>query len=86
MVLMVKFTVGGRTFRLSAEEVVRAVEGVEPEPARGNAKYFVVINGREYPLKQVFALATGLPRIAFTSMDAYRVLSRLGFEIVERKG
>jgi len=68
----------GRDFDLSREEVEKGMRGVEPEPIR---KYYVEINGRRYPIKQVIAVCLGLDPIRFTSADAYRILSGLGFEI-----
>ena len=41
--------------------------------------------GRVYPIKQVVSAVTGLPRVAFTAMHAYRVLTVLGFEVKELK-
>jgi len=39
----------------------------------------VVINGRRWPPKQVLALVTGLDRADFTTHQARRALTRLGF-------
>lgn len=73
-----EFVIRGQRFNLSREEIEKRLKDVEP---RGNSKYRVVIHGRKYPIKQVISQATGLPSIAFTTQDAYRLLSRLGFEI-----
>jgi len=75
------FTIGGKAYRVNMDEVITALRNVEPEPVR---RYYVVINGRSYPIKQVISVALNIPRIAFTSMDAYRILRRLGFEIHQR--
>ena len=80
---MVKFVIRGRVYDIRRDDVVKAVEGVEPEPMSGKRKYYVEIGGKRYPIKQVVALVTGLPRIAFTAMDAYRILTKLGFEVKE---
>ncbi|HMD25560.1 MAG TPA: hypothetical protein VKH61_15795, partial [Streptosporangiaceae bacterium] len=42
-------------------------------------EHFVVINGRRWPPKQVLALVTGLDRADFTTHQARRALTRLGF-------
>ena len=47
-----------------------------PEPIH---EHFVVINGRRWPPKQVLALVTGLDRADFTTHQARRALTRLGF-------
>ncbi len=38
-----------------------------------------MINGRRWPPKQVLALVTGLDRADFTTHQAHRALTRLGF-------
>ncbi len=80
---MVVFTIRGRTFNISREDVERVLEKLDPEPLRGRAKYYIDYRGKHYPIKQVISAVTGLPRVAFTAMHAYRVLSALGFEVKE---
>ena len=82
---MVMFTIGGKVYYVTREDVINAVKNVKPESLTGKRKYYVEINGKQYPIKQVLSLVTGLPRIAFTSMDAYRILTKLGFEVKELK-
>jgi len=77
------FTIRGRTFNISREDVERVLEKLDPEPLRGRAKYYIDYRGKRYPIKQVISAVTGLPRVAFTAMHAYRVLSALGFEVKE---
>jgi len=79
----VVFTIRGRTFNISREDVERVLEKLDPEPLRGRAKYYIDYRGKRYPIKQVISAVTGLPRVAFTAMHAYRVLSALGFEVKE---
>ena len=75
----IAFTVKGRPFRLSQTDVVRVMRGVEPEPIRAHG---VSVDGQTYPVKQVFAAATGLDRLDFTSEVARRHLEHLGFELM----
>ncbi|MCL7390209.1 MAG: hypothetical protein LZ173_09835 [Thaumarchaeota archaeon] len=77
------FTIRGRTFNISREDVERVLEKLDPEPLRGRAKYYIEYRGRRYPIKQVISAITGLPRVAFTAMHAYRILTALGFEVKE---
>src|SRR5205823_1455110 len=42
-------------------------------------KHLVEIDGGVFPPKQVFAAVTGRARQSFTTMEAQRVLTRLGF-------
>ncbi|RLI85855.1 MAG: hypothetical protein DRO98_06285 [Archaeoglobales archaeon] len=76
--MRIKGKIQGRDYDLSKEEVEERMRGVEPEPIR---KYYVEINGRKYPIKQVVAKCLGLDPIQFTSAYAYRILSRLGFKV-----
>jgi hypothetical protein len=79
----VTFTIKGKTFTLTKEDVEKALEGLEPEPLSGRAKYYIEHKGRRYPIKQVLAATTGLPRLGFTAMHAHRILTELGFEVKE---
>jgi hypothetical protein len=81
--MLVVFTIRGRTFSISREDVERVLEKLDPEPLRGRAKYYIEYRGKRYPIKQVVSAVTGLPRVAFTAMHAYRVLTALGFEVKE---
>jgi hypothetical protein len=69
-------TVSGHRYNLDPRRVEQALEGSLPEPIH---EHFVVINGRRWPPKQVLALATGLDRADFTTHQARRALTRLGF-------
>ena len=80
---MVVFTIRGRIFNISREDVERVLEKLDPEPLRGRAKYYIEYRGKRYPIKQVVSAVTGLPRVAFTAMHAYRILTALGFEVKE---
>jgi len=77
------FTIKGKVYYITREDVINAIKDVEPDPLTGKRRYYVEINGKQYPIKQVLSLVTELPRIAFTSMDAYRILTKLGFEVKE---
>jgi hypothetical protein len=68
--------VGGRELDLTAKQVVDAMRDVEPEPIRD---HLVEIVNTEFPPKQVLATITGWDRQSFTTMEANRVLARLGF-------
>ena len=75
-------TVSGHRYELDRQSVQAALEGVLPEPIR---EHFVVINGRRWPPKQVLALVTGLDRADFTTHQARRALTRLGFPAAEQQ-
>jgi hypothetical protein len=79
---MIRSVVGGRNLDLTADQVIRSMRGVEPETIR---EHFVVIGDKLFPPKQALAQVTGWDRQTFTSMEAIRVLSRLGF-VCQRAG
>lgn len=71
-----RFTVGGEEYDLTRERVISAMRGVPSEPIQ---KHVVEIDGTVFPPKQAFATVTGRARTTFTTMEAQRVLRRLGF-------
>jgi len=73
---MTTMTVSGHTYDLDPQRIEKALRGELPEPIY---EHFVVINGRRWPPKQVLALVTGLDRADFTTHQARRALTRLGF-------
>lgn len=73
---MTIMTVSGHTYDLDPPQVERALRGELPEPI---VEHFVVISGRRWPPKQALALVTGLDRADFTTHQARRALTRLGF-------
>jgi hypothetical protein len=73
---MTSMTVSGHTYDLDPQRVEKALRGELPEPIY---EHFVVINGRRWPPKQVLSLVTGLDRADFTTHQARRALTRLGF-------
>jgi len=75
------FTVAGRRFALDRELVEGCVTERLPDPIRD---HFVVVAGRRFPPKQVLCAVTGLDRADFTTHQARRILSRLGFSAGRR--
>jgi len=74
----VKFTLRGKPFELGRDDILSAAEGLSPGRIQ---KYSVVANGKSFPIRQLVAAATGVPAIAITSQDAYRILQKFNFEI-----
>jgi hypothetical protein len=68
------FIVNGQRYSLTKQEVEARLRGVSPGPI---FRYAVEVNGVLYPVKQVFAIVTGVDQ--FTSQRARDVLRRLGF-------
>ncbi len=68
----------GKTFYLSRAKVEKSLLKIAPQRV---TKYGLVIHGREYPVRQVVAIATETPMIEWSTFNAYRILQKLGFEI-----
>ena len=68
----------GRTFYLFRAKVEKGLLNVMPQRV---TKYGLALHGREYPVRQVLAIATGTPIIEWSTTNAYRILQKLGFKI-----
>jgi hypothetical protein len=73
-----EFTYKGQRRSLTKQQVEQAMQGVMPEP---RLRYTATVNGIEYPPKQVFAIAMGEGKAAFTTQQAFQILMRLDFPI-----
>ncbi len=79
-----RITINGKQYHIERRDVMDATQSVMPAiPDRRN-KYFVGLHDRTYPIEQVLQLVTGLPVAEFISDDAYRVLARLDFDILDQ--
>ena len=78
----VTFTLGGKEYTVVREEVDDLLKHVVP---REPDKYAVRVHRRLYPPKQVVAVTIGLPLTKFTTMDASRIVTALGYELIEVK-
>jgi hypothetical protein len=76
-------TIAKRRFELRADRVERALRQTLPEPI---TSHYVVIGRRRYPPKQAISLVTGLDRADFTTHQARRILTGLGFPAGRRPG
>jgi 5-methylcytosine-specific restriction protein B len=76
-----EFVIGKRRVELTKEKVVEVLKGLEPEPLRGRARYYVELEGKKYPVKQVMAAVTGLSKESFSTEQAVKVLRALSFEV-----
>ncbi|HTR27403.1 MAG TPA: hypothetical protein VMI10_25765 [Terriglobales bacterium] len=72
------FRLRGKIYRLSRTDVERAAAKAEPRPTE---KYAVRMGGRSFPPKQLIELSLKLPPTSFTTLDASRILKKLGFEV-----
>jgi hypothetical protein len=72
------FRLGGKDYALSKRKVEQRMEDLLPYPL---GKYRVRVNDTDFPPKQVISETLGKELTAFTTMDATRILTALGFEI-----
>ncbi len=72
--------VGGRDFNFTKQEIEERMKGEDPELIQ---KHMVEVNGQMFPPKQVLGHITGWARTSFTTMEAQRVLIRIGFVCAE---
>lgn len=73
-----RFILNGRAYEKTREDIERAMSAIQPEIIR---QYYMVVNGKKYPPKQVLAITLGLGRVEFTTMAASNILQRLGFKM-----
>jgi hypothetical protein len=74
--------VGGRSFDFTKQDVEARMRGEEPELIQ---RHMVEVNGEMFPPKQVLGHVTGWARTSFTTMEAQRVLTRIGFICAEAR-
>lgn len=74
----VRITIAGRRFELDPEEVREKLKKVRPRKIR---VYYVEVDGRKYPIRQVAEVATGLPSAAISTPEAFRLVQKLGFPV-----
>ena len=75
------FKLRGKSLSVTQADVLRVTRDVSPASVDGRKKHFVKLHGRNYPIKQVVQLFSNLSSAVFTSQDAHRILSRLGFDV-----
>ncbi len=78
------FQIGGNLYEVTREKVIDATRNSQPQVRDGRNKYFVRLHDRQYPIKQVVQLVTGLAPLKFTSQYAHGILTALDFDISER--
>ena len=77
------FVIGGKPFDIDPADVERVATGPSPGYPDSRHKYFVGIDGRRFPVKQLLSLVTGLASAQFTAQYAVRILTKLGFVVQE---
>jgi len=68
----------GVNYQIDSEKIARLAARLEP---KGIDKYWVKIQGRKLPPKQVVSELLNVPLVDFTTMDATRILGAVGFQV-----
>lgn len=68
----------GVNHEIDSEKITRLAARLEP---KGIDKYWVKIQGRKLPPKQVVSELLNVPLVDFTTMDATRILGAVGFQV-----
>ena len=76
-----RLVIGGQSHELNYEAVLEAAGQIVPDIFDGRHKYYVAVQGRRFPVKQLFSQATGRRRDEFITHDAIRNLRKLGFSV-----
>jgi hypothetical protein len=74
----IEFTVRGQRKRLSRADVTRKLKGRKLATIKTHA---VEVGGVLYPVKEAFAVVTGLDLLDFNTNQARNVFRRLGFNV-----
>ena len=72
------FVINGQMYMKTRYTVERVLKDVKPKTLR---KYYVVVNHRRYPPKQVISALTGLGLSEFALGQCITPLRRLGFKL-----
>jgi hypothetical protein len=75
----VQFTLNGRVYRLTRNQVIRAMRNQTPGRIQ---TYSVDVEGTDFPVKQALAQALQIKNTEFVSTRAQDILRKLGFHVV----
>ena len=70
---------------MSKEEIEDFLKDYKPYFESKKHRYFVNINGIMFPIVQVICLVCGLSPLEVSSSQAYNLIKKKGFKIIERE-
>ena len=79
-----RFQIAGKQYAVARKDIETATRNRTPTPTDGRHRYLVSLHNRQYPVKQVIHLATGLASHEFTTHYALGILTKLGFDVQDR--
>ena len=77
------FNLSGEDYEITRDRVVAGVNGIPPELPDKRHRYYVSLEGGNYPIKQLIASVTGLSHAEITAQDARSTLRKLNFQVEE---
>jgi hypothetical protein len=84
-VVSVGLTLGKRGADVTGRKVDKVLEKPDLELFEELMKYYVEHGGKNVLIKRVVTAATGHPKVSLTIVNAYKILTELGFEVKELK-
>ena len=78
-----RFNIFGQDYEITKEKVVEGAAATVPERPDRRHRYYVSLDDRKFPIKQLVSNVTGLNHAEFTAQYAHRILRRLGFSVEE---
>lgn len=76
----ITFIINGKKHTKSKKDVERALKEKDVKPDKIDT-YYVRVNKKRYPVKQVLAETLKIGRSTFISTVAHRQLEKMGFEV-----
>ena len=78
-----EFKILGQYYDIDQSKIIDSAQGVSPMYTDARNKFYVDIEGRQYPIKQLISLVTSLRNGRFTAQYAERILTKIGFRVKE---
>ena len=74
-----KILLGGKYYDVEKGDLIKTMKTIEPN--KNKTKYVVSIDDKKYPVKQIISRSFNVYKLFFTTIDAIRILEKLGFKI-----
>ena len=74
----IDFTINGKQYTCSKEDVEQTLKKAEPEKVN---TYYIRVQGKRYPIKQAISQTLQIGKSTFITTDAHRQLEKMGFEV-----
>ena len=78
-----EFKILGQYYEIDHSKIIESARGGISVSTDARHKFYVEIEGCQYPIKQLISLVTGLRNGRFTAQYAERILTKIGFTVKE---